>query len=87
MLAPSRVAPGRPFTTEFGVVLPPGESFGWKGFVTGDGEASDEERTEAAAKAGAGLSDSDTARLVRVQRLYDGKRFVSGTTSLCSADN
>ena len=84
--APSRVQPGNSFSTEFGVVLPPGESFGWKGFVPGDDEADDAARMEAASKAGAGLSDSTTARLVRVQRLYDGVRFVSGTTSLCSAD-
>ena len=44
------------------------------------------EQLKAAGKAGAGLSDSTTARLVRVQRLYDGVRFVSGTTSLCSAE-
>ena len=84
--APTCVQAGNSFSTEFGVVLPPGESFGWKGFITGDDEVDDAARMEAAGKAGAGLSDSTTARLVRVQRLYDGVRFVSGTTSLCSAE-
>ena len=90
VLAPLRIAPGGAFSTEFGAVLPAGESFGWKGFVgadgDGDGEELDDEAATAAAQAGQGVSESASARLVRVQRLYDGSRFVSGTTSLSSVE-
>ena len=83
VLAPTRLpardenAPGGEgsafaFSTEFGVVLDPGESFGWRGYQEGD------EPPE-------GQAD-DAMRLVRIQRLYDESgSFVSGTTSLCSA--
>ena len=90
VLAPLRIAPGGAFSTEFGAVLPAGESFGWKGFVgadgDGDGEELNDEAATAAAQAGQGVSESASARLVRVQRLYDGSRFVSGTTSLSSVE-
>ena len=83
VLAPTRLparnenAPGGEgsafaFSTEFGAVLDPGESFGWRGYQEGD------EPPE-------GQAD-DAMRLVRIQRLYDESgSFVSGTTSLCSA--
>ena len=90
VLAPLRIAPGGAFSTEFGAVLPAGESFGWKGFVGADGDGDggelDDAAATAAAQAGQGVSESASSRLVRVQRLYDGSRFVSGTTSLSSAE-
>ncbi len=61
------------FSTEFGVVLEPGEGFGWRGYQEGDRPPEED-------------AADDAMRLVRIQRLYDESgSFVSGTTSLCSA--
>ena len=62
------------FSTEFGALLEAGEGFGWRGYQPSDGVASEPEE------------DDGAMRLVRIQRLYDASgRFISGTTSLCSA--
>jgi hypothetical protein len=87
VLAPTQL-PARlgAFSTEFGAVLEPGESFGLQSF---GGEAG-------AAEAGPADADADAAdgereggggmRLVRIGRLYKGERqFASGTTSFCTA--
>ena len=61
------------YSTEFGAMLEAGESFGWRGFTGGEEGAASQEQ------------DEDSARLVRIQRLYSGGAFVSGTTSLLTA--
>ena len=62
------------FSTEFGALLDAGESFGWRGFTGGEEGAPAQE------------GDAESARLVRIQRLYAGRSFVSGTTSLLTAE-
>ena len=69
------------FTTEFGAVLAPGESFGWRGFTGAAQGEDDDEQVQQQQEA-----DDDSPRLVRIQRLYSGRSaFVSGTTSLLTA--
>lgn len=82
VLAPSLAVEGASFATEFGVLLEGGESFGMMGFVEGaDGGGLSE-----GGPFGEAGGDPTAARMVRVLRLYKpGRKFASGTTSLCSA--
>ena len=77
------------YSTEFGALLEPGESFGWQGYQAaaaaddgGDDATADGEGAELAAP---GEVDDEAPRLARIQRLYgtDGQ-YASGTTSLLS---
>ena len=73
----------RSYSTEFGAVLEPGESFGWRGLQRSDKDDIDDD--ELAAQEPDGSDDSP--RLVRSARLYAGVgEFVSGSTSLCTAE-
>lgn len=66
------------FSMEFGALVEPGESFGWKSYQPSG---------EAEVEAGPPEEDVNATRLARIQRLYDASgKFVSGTTSLCSAE-
>lgn len=85
ILAPLQLPPlggddsaGGSYTTEFGAVLEPGESFGWQGYQG-------PETAGGSAEAMADATDTSAPRLVRSQRLYARGVFVSGTTSLCTA--
>jgi hypothetical protein len=98
-LAPAELSPGlSSFITEFGAVLEPAESFGLMGFVDDDTNADsassgEEDRGDGDAGGAAAplsleqaASNPSTLRMVRVMRLYaSGRRFVSATTSLCTA--
>ena len=83
---------GFAFSTEFGALLEPGESFGWQGFqgapdaVAGAAKASSVLPPDAVLEEEA-LSDGEQVpRLARIQRLYSTEGvFQSGITSLCSA--
>ena len=73
-----------PFSTEFGALLEPGEGFGWQGYQAA---AEYEEESEESEGGVLPEGDAEAMRLVRIQRLYDDSgSFVSGTTSLCTAE-
>ena len=89
LLAPMQISENAAFTTEFGAVLEPGESFGWRGYQPGDDEAEEGEEVddEGLLPAIQPEGDADAPRLVRISRLYSGAgKFASGTTSLLSAE-
>ena len=91
VLAPQQLpmdAKSGPFNMEFGAVLEPGESFGWRGYLP-----SDDKDTESDVDAEGYLppldpeGDTTAPRLARISRLYSGVgAFVSGSTSLCTAE-
>jgi len=88
ILAPTKISTemGRfPFSSEFGTMIAPGESFGWMGYRAGDGD-DEVDSTQVVSFDGQAPTDAEASRLARVQRLYDEDRsYVSGTTSLLSA--
>lgn len=75
------------FQTEFGAVLEPGESFGWRGYLPSDDEGVELPEGEDELPPLDPEGSSDAPRLVRISRLYSGVgAFAIGTTSLCEAE-
>ena len=85
---PTADAADAAYSTEFGAVLEPGESFGWRGFVPGaDADAQDAPDEDGLLPPLDPAGDTSAPRLVRISRLYAGMgRFMSGSTSLCTAE-
>lgn len=69
---------GDAWSVEFGAVLPAGEVYGWQGWQGADDDDDESGNPNAAS--------ASSPRLVRIQRLHSADAFVSGTTSLCTAD-
>ena len=86
--SPGPSSEGASYSTEFGAVLEPGESFGWQGYTSsslGYTAPTGADPMADPAEAAGGSSSSSSPRLVRIQRLYSRGSFVSGTTSLFTA--
>jgi hypothetical protein len=75
------------FQIEFGAVLEPGESFGWRGYMPSDDEDVEPAEGESELPPLDPEGSSEAQRLVRISRLYSRVgQFASGTTSLCEAE-
>ena len=76
-----------PFSTEFGAVLEPGESFGWRGYQPSDDIGVQLEEGEEELPPLDPEGDASAPRLVRSSRLYSAVgKLVSCTTSFCEAE-
>ena len=90
IMLPDKLLEHASFGIEFGVLLEPGESYGWKGLQGQVGSRlQQEEMSDGQGPPGMiDVTGGDSAqRLVRIQRLYDSEgKFSSGATSLCTLE-